>query len=61
MSKLNSAQCERRALDGLQASHRGAAAFDRAMILSDEIVEILAAPHLNVLPLRILPPQKPKG
>src|SRR6266481_489829 len=31
------------------------------MILLNEIVEVLATPHLNELPLRILPPQKPKG
>jgi hypothetical protein len=31
------------------------------MILVNEIVEVLATPHLNVLPLRILPPQIPKG
>jgi hypothetical protein len=31
------------------------------MILLDQIVEVLATPHLNVLPFRILAPQKPKG
>jgi hypothetical protein len=31
------------------------------MILLNQIVELLATPHLYVLPLRILPPQKPKG
>jgi len=31
------------------------------MILLNEIVEVLATPHLNILPLRILPPQEPKG
>jgi hypothetical protein len=31
------------------------------MILLNQIVEVLATPHLNALPLRILPPQKPKG
>jgi hypothetical protein len=31
------------------------------MILLDQIVEVLATPHLNVLPLRLLQPQKPKG
>ena len=30
------------------------------MILLDEIIEVLATPHLNELPTRILPPQKPK-
>src|SRR5882672_10363512 len=31
------------------------------MILLDQVVEVLATPHLNVLPLRILPTQVPKG
>jgi hypothetical protein len=31
------------------------------MILLNEMVEVLATPPLNVLPLRVLPPQKPKG
>jgi hypothetical protein len=31
------------------------------MILLSKIVEVLAIPHLNELPLRILLPQKPKG
>jgi len=30
------------------------------MILLNQIVEVLATSHLNKLPLRILPPQKPK-
>jgi hypothetical protein len=36
-------------------------AFDRSMILLNEIVEILATSHSDKLPLRILPPQNPKG
>ncbi len=31
------------------------------MVLLNEIVEVLATPHLNVLPFRMLPPQKPKS
>jgi hypothetical protein len=50
-----------RSPERLEASHRGASAFDRSVILLNEIVEVLATPHLNVLPLRILPPQVPKG
>jgi hypothetical protein len=61
MGKLDSGQCNGRTPERLEASHRGASAFDRSMILLNEIVEVLATPHLNILPLRILPPQKPKG
>src|ERR1700730_13384131 len=28
---------------------------------TNEIIEVLATPYLNVLPLRIFPPQKPRG
>src|SRR6266851_7653414 len=61
MGKLDAGQCNGCTPEGLEASHRGASAFDRPMILLNEIVEVLATPHLNKLPLRILPPQKPKS
>jgi hypothetical protein len=61
MGKLDAGQCNGRTPERLEASHRGASAFDRSMILLNQIVEVLATPHLNVLPLRILPTQKPKG
>ena len=48
-------------LEGEEAHSRFRQPFHEAMILFDQIVEVLATPHLNELPLRILPPQKPKG
>jgi hypothetical protein len=61
MGKLNAGQCNRCTAEGLEATHRSASAFDRSMILLNEVVEVLATPHVNVLPLRILPPQIPKA
>jgi hypothetical protein len=61
VGKLNTGQGNSRTPERLEASHRGAATFDRSMILLNQIVQVLATPHLNELPLRILPPQKPKG
>jgi hypothetical protein len=61
MGKLDAGQFNRRTLERLEASHGGASAFDRSMILLDEIVEVLATPYANLLPLRILPPKIPKG
>ena len=62
MGKFDAGQGNGRTPERLEASHhRGASAFDRSMILLNEIVKVLATSHLNVLPLRILPPQKPKG
>jgi hypothetical protein len=61
MGKLDTSQRDGRTREGLETSHRGASAFDRSVILLNEIVEVLATPHLDVLPLRVFPPQKPKG
>ena len=61
MGKLDTSQRDGRTREGLEASHRGASAFDRSVILLDEIIEVSATPHLNELPPRILPPQKPKS
>jgi hypothetical protein len=61
MGKLDAGQCDGRTPEGFEASHRCASTFDRSMILLDEIVEVLATPHPNVLPLRIPPPQKAKS
>jgi hypothetical protein len=62
MSKFDAGQGNGRTPERLEASnHRGASAFDRSMILLYEIVEVLITSHLNILPLRILPPQKPEG
>jgi hypothetical protein len=61
MGELDAGQRNRCTLERLEASHRSASAFDRSMILLNEVVEVLATPHLNVLPLRILPPQISKG
>jgi len=62
MGKFDTGQGNGRTRERLEASHhRGASAFDRSMILLNDIVEVLVTSHLNILPLRILPPQKPKG
>jgi hypothetical protein len=43
------------ALSRLETSHRGAAPFNRAMVLLNYIVEVPAAPDLDIQPLRIFP------
>jgi hypothetical protein len=40
-------------VERFESLHGGTAAFDRAVILLNDIVEALAAPHLHVFPLRI--------
>jgi hypothetical protein len=60
--KFDTGQGNGRTPERLEAPHhRSASAFDRSMILLDEIIEVLITSHLNILPLRILAPQKPKG
>ena len=61
MGKLNAGQCIGRGPEWLEASHTGASTFYRSMILLDKIVEVLASPHLNVFPLWMFAPQKPKS
>jgi hypothetical protein len=46
MGKLDAGQCNGRTPEGLETSHRGTSAFDRPMILLNEIVEVLVTPHL---------------
>src|SRR5271156_6148172 len=40
----------------IQAQRR----FDRTMILFNDVIEVLTAPHWNVFPFRILAGQKPQ-
>ncbi len=61
MGKLDTGQGNGRTPERLEAPHhRAASAFNRSMILLDEIIEVRVTSHLNIFPLRILPPQKPK-
>jgi hypothetical protein len=39
----------------LETGHRGAAPFDRAMVLLNYIAEVPAAPDLDIQPLWIFP------
>ncbi len=61
MSELDSAQRDRCAVERLEASHSRAPALDSAMILLNQIIQVLAAPHLNELPFRVLTAKKSKG
>jgi hypothetical protein len=62
MGKFDAGQSNGRTPKRLESSHhRCASAFNRSMILHNEIVEVLVTSHLDILPFRILPPQKPKG
>jgi hypothetical protein len=47
-------------VERFEAQHGSAAAFDRAMILLNDVVEVGTLPDENILPLRILPAQQPQ-
>jgi hypothetical protein len=55
MSQLDSGDGDGRIVERLEAGHRGTAPFDRAMVLLDHILDILAAPYPYFEPLRIFP------
>jgi hypothetical protein len=58
MRQLNSGNGDGHILERLEAGHRGAARFDRAMVLLNNIVQVPAGPYLDVPPLRIFPPKQ---
>src|ERR1019366_8670404 len=60
MCQLNSGNGDGRIRERFEPSHRRTAPLDRPMILLDDVVQILAAPHLDVPPARMLSAQQPQ-
>ena len=60
MHQLNASERYRRIAKRFEAQHGSAAAFDRTMILLNDVVQVEVAPDENILPPRILPAQKPQ-
>src|SRR5690242_5217549 len=60
MCQLNSRECDRRGFERLQPQHGSAAAFDRAVVLFDDIVEIPAEANGDRLPPWIFIAQQPQ-
>jgi len=50
----------RRVAERFEAQYGSAAAFDRAMILLNNVVEVGTPPNENILPPRISPAQEPQ-
>ena len=57
MRELNTGDRDRRALEALEAQHRRTPPLDRAMILLDNVVEVLAASNPHAPPGRMLATQ----
>jgi len=60
MRQLDARECYGRIAERFEAQHGSTAAFDRTMILLNEVVQVGTAPDEHILPLRILPAQAPQ-
>src|SRR5688572_19519647 len=60
MRQLDASERYRCIAERFEAQHGSAAAFDRAMILLNDVVQVGTLPDQNVLPPRILTAQKPQ-
>src|SRR5450631_4451573 len=58
--KLDASDRDGRVRERLEPGHRCAASLDRAVVLLNEVVEVLVRPHLNVPPTRMLASQQPQ-
>jgi hypothetical protein len=59
--QLDSGNGHGRIAERLKAGHGGTSPFDRAMVLLNNIVEVLSSPYLDVPPLRIFPSKQSQG
>src|ERR1039457_3586279 len=57
MGQLDASDRDGRVRERLEPSHRRTASLDRPMILLDDVVQILAGPHLDVPPARMVSAQ----
>ena len=60
MRQLESSNLDRRVCERLEPGQGRASSLDRAMVLLNDVVEILTGAHLHVAPLRVLPSQQPQ-
>ena len=60
MCQLDASERYRCIAERFEAQHGSAAAFDRTMILLNDVVDVRTLPDENILPLRIFPAQEPQ-
>lgn len=60
MRQLDAGERYRGIAERFEAQHGSAAAFDRVMILLNDVVQVGTLADENILPLRIHPAQKPQ-
>src|SRR5450759_4650741 len=60
MGQLDAGNRDGRIRERLEPGHRRAPTLDGAMVLLDEVVQILVRPNLDVPPARVLSPQQPQ-
>ena len=61
VSELDAGDRDRSIRKRLEPCHRCAPPLDRAVVLLDEIIEILVRADLGVAPARVFSPQQPQG
>src|ERR1035438_7716120 len=61
VSELDAGDRDRSIRKRLEPSHRCAPPLDRAVVLLDEIIEILVRADLDVAPARVFSPPQPQG
>jgi hypothetical protein len=61
VSELDAGDRDRSIRKRLEPCHRCAPPLDRAVVLLDEIIEILVRAHPDVAPAQVLSPQQPQG
>jgi len=59
--ELNAGDRDRGVRERPEAGHRCAPLLNRAMVLFDQIIEVLVGPHVHVPPARMLAPQQPQS
>src|ERR1019366_3356779 len=60
MCQLNSGNGDGRIRERFEPSHRCATPLDRAVVLLDQVVEVLVCTHLHVPPARVFTSQQPQ-
>jgi hypothetical protein len=60
MRELDAGNRNRRVRERFESSHRRAASLDGAVVLLDQVIQIVVRPNLHVAPARVLTSQQPQ-
>ncbi len=60
VSEFEARKCHARSDERLESFQRAAPSLDAAVVLLDDVVQVLVRTHAHVAPLHMLPPQLPQ-